>query len=1026
MSMELKVPQNIIDGLNEILNKIAEDKKLKGYKFLIGNPENVHMKDFDDSTWEFSDEPVKYQRHQGTTWFRFGVKISEHQSGIPVAGSGVRLSSFFLAPVDIYVDGELKLSERTWVDFKVPEVYLTKDAVPGQVFNVAVKFEFGEYCYYPGQFSMNMAADSVEDAEFEINSIKEELAYACRFGEVTHILPDVFKLIGGALESKVSTPVLLEKIRFSREMLRPMEASAKEKTVHLIGHAHIDMNWFWSIDETHDLVRRDFGTMVGIMEEQPDFKFSQSQCATYEMAERLYPDIFEKMKKFIKSGNWDVTASAWVEGDVNMASGEAIARHILYSKKYLKEKFGVEPRIMWDPDTFGHPANLPQIAKKGGIDYYFFMRCGKSGPVFWWEGLDGSRLLAYNMLYGSDMNTASALDISKQLEDSCGLKNSMYVYGTGDHGGGPTRRDIRRARQLNGYPTMPRLEFSTTHTFYDSVVKENVPNIPMVKGELNFVFDGCYTTHADIKKYNRLCENMLVSTEALGAAAGLFGFEYDGADIENCWKTALFNQFHDIFDGSGVKATYTYSAEIAEKALETLSKIRENSIKGIASKIGASKKGAPFILFNTTGWERSEYVKIKLCSEGKEYCGAVDADGNVLPAQLTGEGITVFVQGIPSMGYKVIYLTKEQYNPAFGKIKESDEFYEIETVYYKIEIKKNSGEITTLFDKKNDKYIAKREQIGWKLRNGILNTLQVHYEVPTPMSGWTIGAIDRVKCLVSGAKSAIKEDGPEVKVISFEHKVNSSLIKQEIVVYNNSPRIDFVTHVCWNESGGPEKEAPMLKACFAPEIENRHATYEIPYGAIDRPCKDMEVPALKWMDISDETYGFSVLNDCKYGHKVKGNAMELTLLRSGWEPDPVSDIGEHDFTYSILPHKGSWKESTTIQEGNFLNSGILVAPVEIAGNGGLPEALSFINIDKSNVVISAFKPAESGDAYIIRVYEGTGSESGVKANLGFEINRIEEVDLNESKVYGLLKAVGRSFEFNIKPFEIKTFKLYTR
>jgi len=377
-------------------------------------------------------------------------------------------------------------------------------------------------------------------------------------------------------------------------MLKPMEARAKKKTVHLIGHAHIDMDWFWSIEETHDLVRRDFGTMTQIMEEIPDFTFSQSQCATYEMAEKLYPEIFEKMKKFIKSGNWDITASTWVEGDMNMSSGEAITRHLLYSKRYHKEKFGIEPKIIWCPDTFGHSGNVPQIARKAGIDYYFFMRCGRqrqalgdnmdlfakygsNKPVFWWEGIDGSRVMAYNMMYNSDMNTSSVLNITSMLEDKYGLDNSMYVYGTGDHGGGPTRRDIKRAKQIDSFPTAPKVKFSTTHAFFDSVVKENVPSITVEKGELNFVFDGCYTTHADIKKYNRKGENLLVSTEILATIGSLYGSEYDKSELEKCWKAILFNQFHDIFDGSGVKATYAYSSKIAEKAL--------NSLKSISEKI---------------------------------------------------------------------------------------------------------------------------------------------------------------------------------------------------------------------------------------------------------------------------------------------------------------------------------------------------------------------------------------------------------------------------------------------------------
>lgn len=1040
--MNIKVPYELITQLDGILNSLNESKKIKKYGFLIGNPDDVHLKDFDDSTWNCSDGPVKYKRNQGTTWFRFDVAVPEKVMGIPVKGAGIRLSSFFLAPIDTYVDGELKFSERTWMDFRLPEIILTQSAVPGQVYKVAARMDLGEFCYSDAQFSMDYIIDSIEDAAFEINSFKEELTYACRFSVVHGILPGVFKLISDSLDGNEGIPELIEKIKRSRDMLKPMELEAKKRTVHMIGHAHIDMNWFWTFNETLDVIKRDFRTMTQIMEETPDFKFSQSQCVTYEIAEKLYPETFEKIKKFIKSGNWDVTASTWVEGDMNMASGESIARHILYSKKYLKEKCGFEPRILWCPDTFGHSANIPQIAKKGGIDYYYFMRCGKefSGfktddtdfavygggkPVFWWEGLDGSSILALNMCYASIMNTTNALMISKRLEDLYGLKDSMYVYGTGDHGGGPTKRDISRVRQLNTYPTVPKIEFSTTHTFFDSVVKEKALSIPVEKGELNFVFDGCYTTHADIKRYNRKCENMLASTEALGTIGSLNGLAYSYNDMESAWKSTLFNQFHDIFDGSGIKATYNYSSKIAEEALNTLTAISEKSVKYIASKIKVSDKGVPVAVFNTTGWERSECMGIKKPDAGTANYSAADSEGNRLAVQTGADKVYIFVEKVPSLGYKVIYLNEEKSSLEFEKVREYEEYYEMETKYYNIEIKKYSGEIATLYDKVNNRFIVRKEKKGYSLKNGILNTLQVHYELPGPLSAWTIGTIGRVKNLVSGAMPAIKEDGPVVKIINFRHEFDNSVISQDISIYNDSPRIDFSTHVKWNEYGNSEKEAPMLKACFIPDINNRHATYEIPYGAIDRPCKDMEVPGLKWVDISDENNGFSLINDCKYGHRIKGNAMEITLIRSGWEPDNASDIGNHDFIYSILPHKGSWSEGRTIKEGYCLNSGLIASTVKADPDAQLPEVSSFVEIDNENVVISAFKPAESGDAIILRLYEGAGIESKVKVVLGFNVHKVQEVDLNESKTYCTVDCSDNAFEFNIGRFEIKTFKLYS-
>jgi alpha-mannosidase len=1038
--MKIELPKELITGLDEAINRLNGYGRIKGYKYLTGNCEEAYFNDFDDSNWEYFHDSYNLKQNSVTTWFRFKIQLPDNVADIPVQGSGARL--FFpnfavnAYSVDLYVDEEHKLSEKTWIDFKVPEVRLTENAIPGQVFNVAVKINLEDAWIIEGVFAMDFIVDRVQDAEFEIRSFKDELAYACRFNEASETLPEVFEILSDCLNRNEGILELVENIKLAREILKPMTTEAKKNTVHLIGHAHIDMNWFWSIEETHDLIKRDFGTMLNIMEEYPDFTFSQSQCATYEMAEKHYPEIFEKMKKVIKAGNWDVTASTWVEGDMNIVCGESIVRQILYARKYHKEKFGIEPRILWEPDTFGHSANVPQIAKKSGIDYYYFMRCGRKNPIFWWEGLDGSKILAFSSPYNADMNAAAVTEISSQFEDTYGLRNSMFVYGVGDHGGGPTRRDIKRAIQLNESPALPKLEFSTTHAFFDNVVKEESSSIPVEKGELNFIFDGCYTSHADIKKYNRQCENKLISTEMLAAMGSFSGSQYDFDGMERSWRSVLFNQFHDIMDGTGTKGTYVYSAKIAEEALSTLAMITEKSIMDISSRIKVPACSSAFVVFNTTGWKRSEYIKINRADINTAGLHFYDTE-NKLPAQTCEDSLAVFVKDIPALGYKVICLNEQEAGIEFNRITEivdnynseaelETTYYRIETKYYEIEINKNSGEIASLYDKEYEKYVVRREKIAWRLRNGVLNTLQVHYEVPTGMSAWTIGAVRNIKNLLSGAESHIREDGPLVKVINFKHKFDSSTISQDIIIYNDSRRIDFKTHVEWNEFGSPEKDAPMLKACFVPDIDNTHVTCEIPYGTMDRLCRDVEIPALKWIDISDENYGFSLLNDCKYGHKVKGNAMEITLIRSSWHLDRKSDVGSHDFTYSILPHKGSWKESETIKEGYCLNNDLIVVPVAANTGADLPEAASFVQLDNKNVVISAFKPAESGKALVLRIYEGAGDASSVKVRLGFDVARIEEVDLNENKVYSIVVFDGREFEIHMDKFEIKTLKLFLK
>jgi alpha-mannosidase len=991
--MSINVPDEIIQGIDRIIGELYSTYGLTGYKYIIGDPEGAHEKDFDDSGWQSSDKPVFFHRNQGVTWFRVDIKVPEYILDIPVEGSAARIMSKWHSPVKGYIDGELRFSEMTWMDFRSPEVYITHSAVPGTVHTAAFRFDLGEFCYFNDEFPfrLNFITDRAEAILYDLKSFKNELAYACGFAEVGHILPEVFEMVTESLRKDEGVMKLCGKIQAARELLEPMRENAKKNAISCIGHAHIDMNWFWSFEETLDVIRRDFSTMLKMMEETPDFMFAQSQCAVYGLAEIYYPELFAQIKARIKSANWEVTASAWVENDMNMPSGESIVRHILYSKKYLRDKFGIDTKIMWAPDTFGHAASLPQILKKGGVDYYMPWRCRKINEFLsWWEGIDGTKIMVFSPGHAVD------------FESGYWRQDILLTLGMGDHGGGPNRRDVARIKKFDSYPTTPSIKFGGIQDFLDNMLEQNPSDYPVHKGEMNFVFEGCYTSHADIKKYNRLCENRLYDTEALNTFANLYGMRSESAKIEECWKTALFSQFHDIIDGCGARETYRYSGIEAEKALGTLAGITDESVKFISGKIKAG--GGAYAVFNTTGWKRDELVKI--------------------------DGEYIFVKDIPPMGYKVIEPDKPADNPEYKKINEfTDEnttwkitYLQVETAYYYMEIKKDSGEIVTLYDKKNKKYIAEKGNAWYKTARGILNTMQVYHEMPAPASAWTISGASRIDNLVRGAKTIIKEDGPLLKIINVTHEFGGSVISQDIMIYEDKPRIDFVTHVDWNETGAYEKDAPMLKVCFTPDINNTCAAYEIAYAAIERANTDMEVPALRWADIYDGEYGLSVLNDCKYGYRTRGNTIELTLVRSSWEPDAEADKGSHDFIYSLLPHKSGWNECGTVRESSFLNNGVIISKIEPARDAFLPESYSLLETDNGNIAISAFKPAESGDGYILRVYESGGMPASVKIRLGFDICGAEETDLNEKSMSKVAHG-KRELSFDMKSFEIKTFKL---
>ena len=356
----------------------------------------------------------------------------------------------------------------------------------------------------------------------------------------------------------------------AEKIMAPIGKAAKQYTIHCCGHAHIDMNWMWPWQETISVSHDTFSTVDKLMDEFPEFHFSQSQASTYIGMEEYCPEVFERIKKRIKEGKWEPTASMWVEGDKNLASGEILCRHLLYTRRYFKERFGLPYdaiKIDWECDTFGHAHTLPAILNRGGVTRYYFHRTGPQQWLYWWQAPDGSKVLAFRDKLG--YNGQIDAWIGQWLVDyvkETGLKDWMYLYGVGDHGGGPTRRDLMRARQLNSWPIFPNVKLSTTDAYFSAVEKS--PNIPVVNGELNYVFEGCYTSQSNIKRANRVSENILPEIEAISLVAGATaGFPYPTDDIRRGWRHAMFNQFHDILPGSGIHATYEYAQGLFQDCL---------------------------------------------------------------------------------------------------------------------------------------------------------------------------------------------------------------------------------------------------------------------------------------------------------------------------------------------------------------------------------------------------------------------------------------------------------------------------
>ncbi|MBM3212775.1 hypothetical protein FJZ33_11185, partial [Candidatus Poribacteria bacterium] len=444
---------------------------------------------------------------------------------------------------------------------------------------------------------LEIIRNSIDKDRNYIDRISQEIHFARRLVEAKPERKSEFQpLIDeamGYLESEAQRrPLDIKSIVLEAERkMAPIGKMAKEYTIYCVGHAHIDMNWMWTWPETVSVTNDTFSTVDKLMDEFPEFKFSQSQASTYLVTKEYLPELYERVKKRIKEGRWEITASTWVECDKNMANGEILCRHLLYTKRFISQEFGLPIdaiKIEWEPDLFGHAHTIPGILARAGVKRYYFCRCGKGLRLFWWQGPDGSKVLAFDdaVLWYNGEITPDMTRLVFDFEKATGLKDYLFLYGVGDHGGGPTRRDLLNALDMNSWPIYPNIKLSTTDEFFSAVEPKLPDNLPVVNDELNFIFPGCFTSQTNVKRANRFGENRLMEAEV----AAVIGFKlldipYPSDDLLLAWRNTMFNQFHDIIPGSGVHGTYEYAQGLFQEVLARTSMIKTRVLRTLADRV---------------------------------------------------------------------------------------------------------------------------------------------------------------------------------------------------------------------------------------------------------------------------------------------------------------------------------------------------------------------------------------------------------------------------------------------------------
>ncbi|HEY4933632.1 MAG TPA: glycoside hydrolase family 38 C-terminal domain-containing protein, partial [Terriglobales bacterium] len=852
------------------------------------------------------------------------------------------------------------------------------------------------------------------------------------------------------------------------DVLRPY---MKQFSVKAVGNSHIDMAWLWPETETVEVVRNTFGTALQLMREYPDFKFSASAAQAYVWMEEKYPAIFREIEQRVKEGRWEIVGGMWVEPDLNLPDGESLVRQILYGKRYFKQKFNVDVNIGWNPDSFGYNAQLPQIYKRAGIDYFVTQKLLWASEftkfpyrLFWWQAPDGSRLMTYfPSTYSGQIDPVTLAQDSSVYgplmwkynggtnSAPAGGLQMMYLYGVGDHGGGPTRIDLDTAlRWQKPDVVFPKIEFSTAASFLNGLSQhESELNLPTWTGELYFQYHrGVQTTQSETKRGNRKGEVALLDAEKLASIGTLFGQPYPEADFDASWKKVLFNQFHDILPGSGIGINYVDAARKFAEVQRFSNDTMSAELDDLAVRVKTESDGVSVLVFNPLSWERTEEVEFAAQFPGPvEDVAATTPTGMPMLAEVitsdpnTGRvKLRVLAEQVPATGFEVVHLSpqKKQLPMAMSKAVPPKNMLFVghdwmENEFLRVQVDPATGCITSLIDKrsKTEALAPAVPGVGApaNLPDGkpCGNLLQAFVDKPKQWDAWNVDAdfIEHHTDLLQADEVKLIENTPLRAVIRVKHSWQNSSFIQDITLNANSPRVDVNMQADWHE------KHILLKVAFPLSARSDKATFEIPYGSVERPTTrntpaekaQFEVPALRWADLSDATHGFSLLNDSKYGYDAKDNVLRLSLLRSPEYPDPNADQGHHEFTYSLYPHAGTWRDALTVRQGYEVNVPLL-AVTTTRHQGTLPPSQSFFSTQEDNLIITAIKKDADDSSLIVRFYEWAGKKGDVHLTLPDKAASASATNLMEMVEGPLsLDASGKVVIVPTNPYEIKTVKV---
>ena len=861
----------------------------------------------------------------------------------------------------------------------------------------------------------------------------------------------------------------------AEQLLMPLSDVAKAYHVHCISHAHIDMNWMWGYQETAAVTVDTFRTVLDLMREYPDFTFAQSQASTYEIIEQFAPEMLPEIKKYVKEGRWEVSASTWVETDKNMPNGESLSRHILYTKRYLSKLLDLDPTSLeldFEPDTFGHNISVPEICRKGGVKYYYHCR-GNNDPTnesaYRWRSRSGAELLTWRdpNWYNGVVDEYSFHKVP-QLCEKNHITSFLFVYGVGDHGGGPTRRDVDRIIAISKWPIMPTIDFSTYSAFFHELEPQK-DGLPVREGEMNFVFTGCYTSQSRIKMANRIGEDRIYESEMLGAAANqLGGGPRYNKSFETAWEQILFNHFHDILPGSGVIDTREYAMGQFQRAMAAIGTNANCAMRTMAEAIDTSAiapaiegdstsegggvgymvgqgahYGMPrterglgkkriFHLFNTTQYDYEGVCDLTVWDWNYDAGRAVfaSAAGEETTYKLLNGGshywghmfkqFAIMVK-VPAMGYATSTLDERSIlsNEAHRNWDDrydgySDADLVMENNCIKAVFDHSTMQLISLIDKKTGEDMVALPACSYRL----IKENTVH-----GMASWRVGDYMTVQNLNETCRIRVYDInlGGIRKWIRYDLAFGErSKMSVSIYLNENSSTLDFDTTVDFHEIGTHATYIPQVNFILPVGYATEAYRYDVPFGTLDRPAIEHDVPANSFAaainaDGADKA-ALMLVSDTKYGFRGAQNSISLDLIRGSYEPDPYPEYGVHNIRIGVGVVANVENDTLFRAAAQFIHP--ISACSARSGKGTLPMCGSLLTVD-GDVHVSAVKTPEDFDGLMIRLSDGSGKGAAYSLTFAKTPTAAYMADLNET-IVGDATIDGNAVKATVEPYAVQT------